>query len=266
MTQPLISTTSLVRRGGINDWVTWIDRSRSPASSPQENEGRPGLWRVVRAEGDGLVTAFACPPIATFAIPDASGSSRVEGTQSSEGDSKTVEDMLFDWACATAQRAVPEGWSAPDRDRLMDTFDPDRLIVRVGSNVARGELECAGQTLRLRFAELVRLDPVLSEPRRDWIRELCLEAQTRWQWARFSVDADRVSAEVDLSGAPIPLLDEIFGWAFDALVFSVGWALPALALVADEDLSSPEFDRGPAWRVDDGMSSSSSSQDQNDGR
>jgi hypothetical protein len=228
-----LGKTALARVDGSGGWTTWIDRSRSGERASVDTLGRRGLWRAVRRE-EGIDTTFACPPL-----------SRLVGIQ--EETSLSGEAAVREWACATANDDLPDAWSAPVRTAVEDWFDADRLSVRAGAHIAKGELECGPERLRLRFPDLVRLDPRLPESRQAWVRALCLDAQSRWHLVRFGVVEERVCAEVDLSGAPPVLAESLVGWALEALVFSVGWALPAFALVADPDVSCPALDLGPGW-------------------
>ncbi len=185
----------------------------------------------------GIETSFACPSLAPL-----------EAAAMGEGWSLVEQEAaLREWARTTADDELSAGWCAPDSDLLADLLDSQRLTVRAGPHVAKGEFECGAERLRLIFSELVRLDDGLPEPRLAWLRELCLDAQSRWQLVRFGVAAGRVRAEVDLSGVPHALAEPLAGWALEALVFAVGWALPALVLIADPNLNSLALDRGPWW-------------------
>ncbi len=223
-----------VDRGG--DWATWLDRSRSGKRASIDMLGRPGLWRAVRRNGR-IETSFACPPLALL-----------EAATVGEGASLDEQELaLREWAGTTANDELSAGWCAPASELLADWLDPQRLTVRAGPHVAKGELESGAEHLRLIFSELVRLDDGLPEPRRAWLRELCLDTQSRWQLVRFGIVDGRVRAEVDLSGVPHALAEPLAGWALEALVFAVGWALPALVLIADPKLKSHVLDRGPWW-------------------
>ncbi len=223
-----------VDHGG--EWVTWVDRSRGGKRASIDTLGRAGLWRAVRRNGR-IETSFACPPLAPLEA-------------AAEGECWSLveqEAALEEWAHATANDELSEDWSPPASESLADCLDLQRLTVRAGPHVAKGEFECGGEQLRLVFSELARLDDELPEPRLAWLRELCLDTQSRWQLVRFGLADGRVCAEVDLSGVPQALAEPLAGWALEALVFAVGWALPALVLIADPSLESPLLDRGPWW-------------------
>jgi hypothetical protein len=217
-------------------WTTWVDRSRSGRRASIDTLGRPGLWRAVRRDRS-IETSFACPPLAAL-----------DAAAMDEGWSQAEQASALEaWALATANDQLSEGWCAPDGEGPVAWSDPQRLTVRAGPHVAKGEFESGGQRLRLVFGELVRLDDALPASRRAWLNELCLDVQSRWQLVRFGVAEERICAEVDLSGVPHALAEPLAVWALEALVFAVGWALPALVLIADPDLKSPWLDRGPWW-------------------
>jgi hypothetical protein len=239
MSAGVIGKSALTRVANDTGWTTWVDRSRCGHSVATDSLGRPGLWRAVRGEAE-IVTAFACPPLSAS---DSFGT--VRGDE--EGATMPFDAALREWACETASDDLPETWVAPVRGEVEDWFDADRLNVRTGSHVAKGVLECGTERFRLRFPDLVRLDAGLLEARVAWLRELCLDAQSRWQLVRFGIADGRVCAEVDLSGAPPALAEPLVGWAVEALVLSVAWLLPALAVVSDPAATSPVLDLGPEW-------------------
>ena len=235
MSEKLIGNRALERVDDAEGWATWVDRSCDSAEAEATGLlGRPGLWRQERRLG-AIRPVFSCPPAPSNAI----------SSRSTDEHAQTREAAVCAWACATAQRELPDAWVAPERPEAESWIDLDRLNVRVGAHVARGGLESDAERLRLRFPDLVRFDSRLSESRRNWARVICLDAQSRWQGVRFGVVGEQVGAEVDLSGAPYEWAESLVRWALESLVFSVGWALPALAAVVDPELSSPLFDLDP---------------------
>jgi hypothetical protein len=229
----------LVRVERSSDWTVW---ARRDAGLPDDGNGgllgEPGLWRWVRRNG-GVDRIFDCP---SFAMLE-----RLAGAAAQDFDEAALRAETREWARATAAGAAPEGWAGPDPEEVGDWHAPDRFAVRAGPHLAKGELECDSTRLRLRFSELARLDASLPEARRAWARAVCLDTQSRWHLVRFGLDGERVCAEVDLSGVPAGLARPLFSLALEALAFTVAWALPALALIADANVTSRTLDREPWW-------------------
>lgn len=243
--------------GGPRAGWAWIDRAWDGAGATSDELGRPGLWRVVRS-GSALARRFDCPALLgreNEAGDDPGLDALADGELRPEGEGLLVPDpgerarrmteALRSWAAASADAALPVGWRAPDRAEAESWIDPGRLTVRAGAQVARGAFECSEDRLRLRFPELVAFDAALPAHRRAWLEALCVDAQSRWQLVRCGVEAERLVAEVDLSGAPIELAPALVARALEALVFTVGWMLPACVLLADPAVTCGLFDRDP---------------------
>jgi hypothetical protein len=220
--------------------LMWVRGAVSIATTRRDDWiGDAGLWRATQIE-DRVVSAFSCPSVASlarFGLLD-------------EREAPRLEQEIEAWAQATSRRMLPKEWQAPEAQVASSWLAPDKLAVRAGSQVAKGELECDPEHLRVSFPQVVRLDQGLSPERQEWMRALCLDAQLRWQLVRFGIVEDCVHAEVDLSGVPADLAEPLFRVAVEALVFAVGWALPGLALVADPSAKSAVLDRQPWWLLE----------------
>ncbi len=219
-------------------WACWTDPSAVLGDPLSEYFGRPGLWRIVRAE-ERMIRVFECGPLCELAEK-----AEQEAPRSSP---KELEQELCAWARASARGRLPGRWTAPEPERVATWFEPERLSVRAGSHLAKGELECDAKRVRVLVSEIVRFDDAISDARLRWAHELCIDAQSRWHWVRFEIADRRVRAEIDLSGAPPSLAEPLFVTALEALVFSVRWVLPALSVLADSGAVSSVLDRGPWW-------------------
>jgi hypothetical protein len=230
----------LVRVERDEHWTSWIDPSWSPSNTTWQTLGQPGLWRAVRASSGRLVASFDCPSVAILrslsdTVPE---------------ELARLDADLVDWMITTSAGAEPQALYGPPRDEVTSWIDESRLSVRAGDALTRGRIDCEGDRLRIRFPDIVCLDPELSPARLDWLRELCLDAQSRWQLVRFGLRGERVCAEVDLCGAPIELLPPLTVWAVEALRVAIEWALPGCALLADPALVCPLLDTPPWWTGD----------------
>jgi len=232
--------SGIERKNSAPGSLVWVRRAVSvPDPECDDWIGEPGLWRTMSVD-DCIVSAFACPSVARMA--------RLGLCDEREAPSLEVE--VEAWAEATSRRARFAVWEAPEAADVSGWLAPDKLAVRAGSHVAKGELECSAERLRVFFPQIVRLGDELSPARHEWVRALCFDAQLRWQLVRFGVVEDCVHAEIDLSGVPADLAEPLFRVAVEALVFSVGWVLPGLAVVADPSAKSEVLDRAPWWLLD----------------
>jgi hypothetical protein len=223
------------------DWAVFVDPDATRVASMTDSLDAPGLWRAA-VRGGQVSKIFDVPPLSHLL--------RNTDSDTDPADESVLLGEIIAWARITASGGRPEAWSAPSADEVKTWFDPDRLAVRSGQHIVKGELHCHAQTLRLVFPELAHLDESLPEARRAWVEALCLDAQSRWRMVRFGIAGQRIGAGVDLSGAPEALVQPLFVRAFEALVYSVGWVLPALTLVTDPSARSHALDRGPVWAQD----------------
>lgn len=234
--------TRMRRADTASGWSGWQMRDRSLGDPLEDQLGRPGLWQFARR---GLVDDDG---IKQFLYPDLVHLASLTGSEAWRQDPASLESDIRAWARATSHAKLPSGWAPPSPDEVSTWFAAERLTVRAGPHLARGGLECDAEALRVVFPELIRLSDALPDARRAWARELCFDAQSRWHTVRFGLADDRVRAEIDLSGVPEAIAQPLFTFAFEALVFSVRWVLPSLALVSDPSAASHVLDRGPWWR------------------
>ncbi|MEZ6014661.1 MAG: hypothetical protein R3F49_06085 [Planctomycetota bacterium] len=228
--------------------------------------GAPGLWRAVPTS--------AC----ALAIFEVAAPSTVADRVQAGRAFRALHEPIIAWAIATAdgraaEDALPD-WTAPPRNAtaLAASRSAPLPVPDMRSSVpaphmapsARGglkrELVWKPRHIALRFPLVVRSAPPWSGPRLELARGLCGLAHSRWRYGRFHLavqqDADSISAEVDLTGAPHGLLLELLGDARDALLYAVERLAPPLALLNERALDAPLAAHAAAWM---GRASSNSS-------
>ena len=158
-------------------------------------------------------------------------------------DETTVLDQCLQWALATAEGTVPPTWQPPARAEVESWFKPEQLTVVAGSLLRQGEVICEPGELAIRFQLLPELPPDLPESRRAWLRALLDEAQDHWHLVRLSVATDgdghsSVMAEVDLTGVPHELAQDLFVISLEALRWVVQWLGETTDWLADVTVAS----------------------------
>lgn len=173
--------------------------------------GRPGLWRQ---DPRGYLV-FDLPP-------------EVRGQPVQDADEPPELARLVQWALDTAEGELPSGWKAPAESIELD---PEILTVRSGSLPCQGSLVQDASRLALRFT-LGELARELPEQRLSWLSHLLLDAR-KWRLVRLGIEGSFVGAEVDLSGAPLDLIEPLLRVSLEALRSSVEWLLMPVTVLAD---------------------------------
>lgn len=231
-------TRRMLRDRAEPGWTVWRVRGEQEDARGDTALGQPGLWHAVRRR-EGVSKIFDCPSA------NALGQWHVD--RDGDRDASTLHAETRNWAAATLRSELPDGWTAPPAEEVMEWVPSDRLTLRIGPHIVQGELERTEKRLRVVFHELVRLPTASEENRLDWTHELCLDAQSRWHMVRFGLVDEQVQAEVDLSGVPLSVARPVLLRSLEALAFSVRWVLPALAIVADPGVASQALEHGPWW-------------------
>lgn len=201
--------------------------------------GKPGLWKLV-ADGAKLRREFHLPTsvLSVPALPE-------------EGDEDAPDplEQCLAWASATALDDLPAGWECPSRDEVESWIPDGALTLRSGALVRQGTLVCGPDRLALRIPIVTEVPAGLSEARREWLRELLVDAQDRWQMVRLGIEGEpghqSATAEVDLSGAPRVVLEALFGISLAALRWVVSWLITSAGLVADVRVDCRLCETGP---------------------
>lgn len=126
----------------------------------------------------------------------------------------------IDWAVASARADIPADWRPPALDpTAAAALVPAALSLRVGPLTRAAQLVRSDQRFALRLSISAAMAP-LDPSRRRWLDTLAADAAAlRMVRVECSADADRseLIAEVDLSGAPAPLLAELIPAGLAAL-------------------------------------------------
>ena len=188
--------------------------------------GKPGLWKCMVDERDGRVRqVFDFPP----AILRASHSCHTH-----DGADDVFRESVR-WALATAGGAPVEGWSAPDPEEANEWLDAELLTIQVGSILRQVSLHHGADRLALTAPILNALDPDLDPARTGWLRELLIDAQNRWPMIRVGFATDSaVHAEVDLSGAPHAVIEQLLELGLDGLRNLIEWIVQAADFLASD--------------------------------
>lgn len=195
---------------------------------------RPGLWKRVRHRATGVESQLFAFPAVLLPEDD------LGDTECSEG---SVTEQMLAWALTTARGELPAGWVAPEPATVASWFAKDRLTVVAGELLRQGEVICEPQRLGLRFSITPQL-PELPPARAAWLEDLFAEAQSRWHLVRFVWEQDATGrnavAEIDFSGAPPAILENLFATGLDALRWTVQWLGEPADWLADATMT-PEL-------------------------
>ena len=194
--------------------------------------GQPGLWKHVR---------LGQHPRRVFAFPTslAHHSSRLDA------DDENPAGMLArctDWALQTLDPPARLDWLAPPRALVESWFAPEQLTVFAGPIVRQGQLTRAENQLSIRFPIVPQLPPDLPASRRAWLRTLLADGQRRWHLARLGFVEDpsgaSLVAEVDLTGAPAEIAEELFVTSLETLRYVLQWLGESASWLADVTVTS----------------------------
>ena len=189
--------------------------------------GSPGLWKQIRENG-GARPVFELP--ATLLGLDG-------GCDDEEEEGLDLLVSFMAWAMDTARGKAPRGWEAPQEAEVGSWLGPQDLTIRTGGHIRNGRVIRTDHRLAVSFPIVNRVPPDLSPARRAWLDEVLLDAQDCRRMVRLGrrADGDRVTveAEIDLTGAPLAIVSDLFGAGLDSLRGAVSWLLSPAALVVD---------------------------------
>jgi hypothetical protein len=196
---------------------------QAAADSLSSQLGKPGLWKCIRtADGSGGRRVFELPSAVWQTNPD---------------PEEEAQSDFQAWALQTAAGRLPEGWQPPPRTEVEMWIPPAGLTVQAGPLVRQGELIHRPDRLALRWPILSAVPANLSPGRRDWLQQLLLDGQDRWRMVRLGLEGEEASpaavAEVDFSGCPPVVLQQVFGAGLGALRWVVEWLVRSADLLAD---------------------------------
>jgi len=215
-------------------WCVLEAQARSalvPGRAPTAALGAPGLWKLVGAE-----------PRLLFALPRRVWDEAASAEASFDADITVLEHCLL-WALDTAQGDVASEWQPPARAVVESWFKPELLTVVAGSLLRQGEVICEPDRFAIRFPLLPELPPHLPASRLAWLCSLLNEAQERWHLVRLGIVTDddgltSVVAEVDLTGVPREIAEDLFAVSLEALRWVVQWLGETTDWLADATVAS----------------------------
>jgi len=192
--------------------------------------GTPGLWKFVRA-GKSHRKVFTLPR-------------RVwDAALNTDADNETnVLEQTLRWALESADESSSLEWQAPSRALVETWFAPEQLSVVAGPLLRQGELICESNRLAIRFPLAPEIPDDLPEARAAWLRCLLEEAHERWHLVRVGFlrteDALTAVAEVDLTGVPHEIAEDLFAVSLEALRWVVLWLGETTDWLADVTVAS----------------------------
>ena len=201
--------------------------------------GRPGLWKPSVAP-DGMARAFDL-------WLDVPANTEADACGPEDRTDSALESML-NWALETADGQVPRGWlpeGESSRSELERFIPEGGLTVQAGPFVRQGELICDSSRLAISIPVLDHVPEDLGASRVGWLRALLIDALDRWRMVRVGFAGKQqaqVVAEVDLTGAPQPLIPDLLRIGLDALRWFVQWLVKPAVLVSDPGTVCDAFD------------------------
>ena len=185
---------------------------------------RSGLWKLVAPRSGEVPRWEFHLPLSVF-DDCASDEFEQHGANSLQ---TTVQ-----WALATAEGKLPDGWAPPERSQVETWIPEGGLSVETGPFVRQGMIHNSSvenvknteppdaDRLQVVFPLVHELASELSEARRSWLRTVLLDAQARWHMVRIVMNPEgvkpAVEARIDLSGVPNMIVEELFQFSMDAL-------------------------------------------------
>jgi hypothetical protein len=223
-----------------DDWVLKITPQWSVWNAPcphaQEVSaaelGQPGLWKSVRADGQRR---------RIFAIP----TPILERAMAEERDGingGTLLEQCTRWVAATASPTLAFDWPSLSSATVESWLPQEQLTVQCGSLLRQGEWICERDQVAIRFPIVPQVPPDLPEARCAWLQALVHEAQDRWHLVRLGYerneDGTRVMAEVNLTGVPRAIAENLFATSLEALRWVVHWLSEPAEWLADVTVTS----------------------------
>lgn len=201
------------------DWpVLWAESGEGPADPLSGQLACPGLWKWVVEQGRAR-QVFEIPPAA------------FNGTAPMDDGNEEWSPFrwIIDWAMATRHGRYPDGWSSPPEEEVAAAIPTSGLTLQHGAFLCQGRLEHDPERLALSIPIVHEIPADLSPERHSWLRCLLGDAQNRWRLVRVGFDQERsgmsVSAGIDLTGVPRPMLEPLVSIALPALRGVAEWVV-----------------------------------------
>lgn len=215
------------------EWWTLRTAAEGPGHDVLRGQlGRAGLWKLVTGpNGDGPGRVFDLPKSALHQAE------WLDEFDEDDGATSPFEDALR-WALDTARGRVREGWQPPSRAEVETWIPTASLTVETARFVRQGTLEHGAGRLALRIPIVPAIPTDLSAARKEWLREILIDAQDRWRMVRIGItERAGVDAEVDFSGAPHSVLPFVFAKGLESLRWTVRWLVESADFLVNASLA-----------------------------
>ncbi len=220
----------------IDDGWLCFRAKRQPTASSGGLDA-PGLWKPSTAGGR------------VFEAPLAAILQRIDDAGLDDHPEVAVISMLATWAVQTLDGNGRNGWAPPAVERLNELVPPAALSFRTGSLLEPARLVSRDRALRVQVS-LGRIDPALSDERRQWVDRLVTDAR-RLRLVRVDIRstgeaATSIEAAIDLTGAPAAIGEAMLPVAVDALRHCFNFLAPTATIVGDARCASRVLDTVPS--------------------
>jgi hypothetical protein len=219
-------------------WLTLSTRHGATANSLLGDLGKPGLWKTVDLKnGKPIGREFHLPMAALAGVKEwADGGD--------QDDSNPIETCLR-WAAKTVGRQRLPSWTSPPRQQIDAWIQPADLVLQNGALIVQGSVTHAPDQLAICFPILSELPAAMTAARREWLQAVLADATNRWRMVRVGLSDSQtpaVSAEVDFSGAPSAVIEDLVKAGLDAVRLVTMSILWPVVLLSDLDVPSRIWD------------------------
>ena len=220
-------------------WVAFT-QALPAAGAAWDDLGRPGPWKHAERGGASRLV-FDLPAFAV--ADDPAGDDGDDEEEEPAGPGWSRRQACQEWALATRDGRAPRDWRPPGNDALAAWDRAGALTLHCAGTLRRIEVvrDDARLALRLPLAEALPAD--LPEQRLRWLRRLLRDAQDHCRLVRLGITAAGAAvAEIDLTGAPEPLLQRLVLTAIDCLLWVLAGLADTIALLTDATARSLALD------------------------
>tara|TARA_R110002096_G_scaffold24760_26_gene78053 strand:+ start:674 stop:1489 length:816 start_codon:yes stop_codon:yes gene_type:complete len=218
--------TSFSNRKG---WLTLRSTFPKTAEPTEGKLGKPGLWKKTPTT----------PAKQHFTLPE---TILANNRAASPDDDDPTLRACVDWALATRNGRPPKAPQLPSAEDVENWLGS--RTIQIGDIVRQIEVNHLESQFSLRVT-IVNDIPRERTPGTEWLAGLIEDAQEQWKLARIEFtnqddDHDVAIAEIDLTGAPSPILESLFLTSVDTLRWIAASLVPtAEFLVGNDAKSSP---------------------------
>jgi hypothetical protein len=174
--------------------------------------------------------------IAVWEFPPSLLRSDENGVDEGEAEAATLRSVLS-WAVATSRGAVPENWAPVAIEEVKAIIPPGALTFREGTILRQGELVCGPDRLAITFPVVRHIPADLPPLCRRFLENLLLDALNQWRLVRIGLEdgaeGQAAMAEIDLTGIPRGLLEDMVPVSLAALRWVLAWLTRAADFLTD---------------------------------